>query len=248
MDVIGRLIVAVKTSGMKRLRVAADAGMTPTKLSKILNRKQVPTVPEFIAIARAIDLDPARLFTDSELVVEIETVREALALAQQMQAATGSLAERLEKMLPEPQSRSGVIEFPKPRVDRGAPPVRAAANPNAEMVIELETVRKEIPRRAWDRGARIIARVVGDSMDGGSDPIHDGELAYLKPTRSPRTAMNKTTLIRRENGLYLKTFEQSGHTVRLVSANPSSDTITIDARAENLQIYGYVVHHAPDGT
>jgi SOS-response transcriptional repressor LexA len=113
--------------------------------------------------------------------------------------------------------------------------VRAAANPNAELVVELESERKRIPRRAWSRG---------NSMDGGPDPMRDGELAYLKPTRSPRTARNRITLVRRDDALFLKRFEISGRIIHLVSANPASETLVIDAfEAENLQIYGIVVDH-----
>jgi phage repressor protein C with HTH and peptisase S24 domain len=123
-------------------------------------------------------------------------------------------------------------------------PVRAAANPNAELIAEFEPERRRIPRRAWNRGARIIARAIGDSMDGGRDPIRNGELAYLKQTRSPRTANNHIALVRRGEGLYLKIFETSGHTIRLVSTN-GEKAIELDARGEDLQIYGYVVDHGP---
>ncbi len=110
----------------------------------------------------------------------------------------------------------------------------------------MESERKRIPRRAWLLGARIIAPVVGDSMDGGSDPIRNGELAYLKPTRSPRTANNHIALVRHETALFLKRLEIIGPTIRLISANPESRTLVINAEeAENLQIYGIVVHHGP---
>lgn len=245
MDVIGRLIDAVEASRYKHVRIAAEARMSATKFSKIVNRKQVPTVTDFIAIAEAIHLDLGRLFTDRELVVEVESLRVAHAVSQQLQAASERLAEMLGNLLPVPQS-PGVVNnsLRKPRREQSAVPVRAAADPNAELIVELELERKLIQRRFWNRGARIIARVVGDSMDGGPNPIGDGELAYLKPTRSPRAASNKIVLVRRDDGLYLKTFEMSGHTIRLVSANPAYDPIELDARAENLQIYGYVVDHA----
>jgi len=135
-----------------------------------------------------------------------------------------------------------VTSLRKPAISHTAAPVSAAANPNAELLVEMEEERRLIPRRAWNRGARMIARVVGDSMDGGNDPIADGELAYLKPTRSARTAENQVVLVRRDDGLYLKRFERSGHTIRLVSAS-QGPTIVLDARTENLQIYGYVVDH-----
>jgi SOS-response transcriptional repressor LexA len=247
MDVVGRLIAAIEASGLKRVRIAADAGMTPEKLSKILTRRQIPTVPEFIAIARASMLDPGRLFTDSELVVEVDTIRAVQALSREARAATERLDQLLTELLPELQApRTSITALPKPRRPQSAQPILAAADPNAEMVVEFERERKQIPRDAWNRGAHIIARVVGDSMDGGDDPIADGELAYLKPTRSKKTASGKVALVRREDGLYLKKFEQSGHTIRLVSANTSRETIVIDARADAVQIYGYVVHHAPE--
>ena len=238
MDVIVRLADAVRKSGRKQSFVAAVAGLPAPKLNKILKGHQVPTVPEFIAIARAIDLDPGRLFTDGELVVELERLREAVAATQH---ATQILSSWL------PETPVTPLALPKARPKQLVAPVRAAANPNAELIAEMESERKLIPRKAWNRGARIVARVIGDSMDGGSDPLRSGELAYLKPTRSPRTANGHVTLVRRDDGLYLKQFDISGDTFRLRSANALYDTITVEANeAVNMQIYGYLVDHAPE--
>ena len=214
--------------------------MPATKLNKIVKGHQIPTVPEFIAIAGAIHLDPARLFTKGELVVELESLRTAHAAAQRA-------AEILAGWLPVAEAAAPVIPMGLPKrteSSHSVAPVRAAANPNAELLVEFEQERQQITRRAWNRGAKIIARAVGDSMDGGPDPIRNGELVYLKPTRSPRTANGKVALVRRDDGLYLKKFEQSGHIIRLVSAN--GDPIELDARAENMQIYGIVVDHGSD--
>jgi SOS-response transcriptional repressor LexA len=240
MDAIERLIAAVQASGLKRLRVATDAGMPATKLSKILNRKQVPTVLEFIAIARAIGADPALLLTDGDIVIEVDQVRTAYAAVSRAQ-------EILSNWLPPAMTMTmaAVVPLVKPSRDRSATPVRAAADPNAELIAELETERVLIPRTAWNRGARIIAKVVGDSMDGGIDPLRDDELAYLKPTRSPRTANGRVVLVRREDGLFLKRFEISGHTIRLTSTNERYERIEFDASAENVEIFGYLVDHSP---
>jgi transcriptional regulator with XRE-family HTH domain len=243
MDVIDRLIAALKRSGLKRLHIATAAGMSAAKLSKILNRKQVLTVPEFIAIARAIGLDPALLLTDGELVVNVDVLREVLLALDRAKDLL------LPHVLPnQPPIADLMRAVPKLALRRDVVPVRAAANPNAELLVELETRRKFIPRGAWSRGAKIIARVTGDSMDGGPDPLRDGELAYLKKTRSARTANGHIVLIRRDDSLYLKRFEQSGHTIRLVSANERYPAIELDARSENLQIFGYVVAHAPESS
>jgi phage repressor protein C with HTH and peptisase S24 domain len=240
MDAIDRLIEAVKSSGIKQNHIARLAGMPATKLNKIVKRHQIPTVPEFIAIARAIHLDPARLFTEGELVIELESLRSAHAAAQRA-------TEILAGWLPAMEVATPMIPMGLPKrteSSRSVAPVRAAANPNAELLVEVEQERRQITRRAWNRGARIIARAVGDSMDGGLDPIRNGELVYLKPTRSPRTANGQVALVRRDDGLYLKKFEKSGYAIRLVSAN--GDPIVLDARAENMQIYGFVVDHGSD--
>lgn len=240
MDVIGELIADVDASGYKRARIAADAGMTTSKLSKILNRKQVPTVLEYYAIRKAIHREAA---LSREVVVDLERLRAALAESRQARDRSQHLTEILEDIL-RGLERSSVTPLPKRQQEHSSVPIPAAANPNAELLVELEATRKDIPRRAWNRGARMIARVTGDSMDGGADAIADGELAYLKPTRSPRTAQGKVTLVRRGDGMYLKLFE-SGHTIRLVSTN-AEETVAIDARAESVQVYGIVVDHGRD--
>lgn len=236
-DPIDRLIAAVEKSGLRQTHIARVAHLHRTKLNKILKRNQVPTVPEFIDISRAINLDPALLFTEGDLVVELTALREAHAAAQRA-------TEILARWLPEQAvQHAGTPRVqPKRSASRFRTPVGAAADPNAELVVELEEEQKEIPTRAWNQGARIIARAIGDSMDGGDDPIGDGALVYLKPTRNPATAKNKIALVRRDDGLFLKRFESDGPTIRLVSAN-GAPAIEIDARGENMQIYGYVVDH-----
>ena len=236
-DPIDRLIAAVEKSGLKQTHIARLAHLHRTKLNKILKRNQVPTVPEFIDISRAIKLDPALLFTEGDLVVKLAALREAHAAAQR---ATEVLAQWLPEQAG--QDTETPRALPKEPASRFRAPVGAAADPNAELVVELEEEQKQIPARAWNQGARLIARAIGDSMDGGDDPIRDGALVYLKPTRNPATAKNRIALVRRDDGLFLKRFESDGPAVRLVSAN-GAPAIEIDARGENMQIYGYVVDH-----
>lgn len=246
MDVVDRLIAAIDASGMKHTRIWPDAGLTKSKFSKIYNRKQVPTAVEYFNILRAIGRDPSRILTEGELVIDLERLRAALQAALEVRAASTRLTGLLEELLPKTVDAAPTSTLAKAPSARSFAPVPAAADPNAELVVEMESERKDIPRRAWSLGARIIARVVGDSMDGGPDPIRNGELAYVKPTRSPRTANNHIALVRHENALFLKRSEISSRIIRLVSANPDSRTVIIKAaEAENLQIYGIVVHHGP---
>src|SRR5215210_1461232 len=131
-DPIDRLIAAVEKSGLKQTHIARVAHLHRTKLNKILKRNQVPTVPEFIDISRAINLDPALLFTEGDLVVELTSLREA-------HAAAARATEVLARWLPEQAVRH--VETPRVQPKRSASrfrtPVGAAADPNAELVVEL---------------------------------------------------------------------------------------------------------------
>jgi transcriptional regulator with XRE-family HTH domain len=240
-EVIARLIAAVDASGMKQNHLGRVTGLGKTKVNKILNRKQEPTISDFIAIARAINVDPGRLFSDGELVVDLETLRDAHAASQRLQKILEGWLPSAKPVPPAAAARATLAKAPRPHE---GPSVRAAANPNATFVVELELERKQIPRRFWNRGAQIIARADGDSMDGGPDPIPDGADVYLKPTRSPRTAANKVALCRVDDGLFLKRFEKSGRTIRLVSTN-DPQVMELDARTANIEIYGILVDHTP---
>ena len=238
-DVVDLLIAAIDTSGYKHNWIAREARMAPGKFSKIYHRRQIPNVYEYNDIARAIGCDPQRLLANGEIVVNLAELRGVnTAMQGAIQTLTSWLPEQPRIVSPAP-----VTPLSKPDARREGPIVDAAANANAELLVEYQSERGSIPRDAWNSSARMIARVRGDSMDGGPDPIRDGELAYLKPTRSPATVNGKVTLVRHGEALYLKLFEKSGRTIRLVSANRAHDDIVIDARAESVQVYGFVVGH-----
>jgi transcriptional regulator with XRE-family HTH domain len=238
MDVIDRLRAAVKASGMKQNHIAHLAGVQTPKLSKILNGKQVPTVHEFIAIAAAINLDPGRLFSDSEIVMELNDLRAA-------HAATQSLHRILSGYLPDAAPAGArPITLVKPAPRMSARPLRAAATSNVELYPEVEKERQRIPRRAWNRGARMTARAVGDSMSGpGVDSIADGELVFVRPTRNRRAANGKIVVCSVGDAIYLKQLQIVGRTVRLVSLNPAHEPIELDAPAE-FRLIGIAVDHA----
>jgi len=243
MEVIERLIAAVTKSGIKQIHIARLAQMDKGKLNKILKRHQVPTVLDFIAICRAIKLDPARLFTDGELVIELETLRTAHAASARVHEILGNWLPEVETT---PKPPPAVLSFPKPPPRGTFAPVHAAADSNVELLPEIEAAEKQIPRRAQNRGAKIIARAIGDSMTGGDDPIADREPVYVKPTRSIRTANGHVALCRWGEGIYLKKLEKIGHMIRLLSANTDHKRMELDARIANFEIYGIAVDHGPD--
>jgi transcriptional regulator with XRE-family HTH domain len=239
MEAIDRLRAAVKASGMKQTHIASRAGMTSSKLNKILNGRQVPTVPDFIAIARAINRDPATLFSDGELVVELEHLRA-------IRAATQTIDAYLGNYLPEdatvPLPRSAIVPQPKRAPPRRAQPLRAAASSNVELFPDVEKKRVTIPRDPWNRGARRVGRAIGDSMSG-PDGIEDGELVYLLPTRDSRKANGQIVVCSVGDAVYLKKLEIIGRTVRLLSINPvGHDPIRVE-RPEDLRMIGIMVGH-----
>lgn len=243
MDGVDLLIAAIDASGFKHNWIAREAGMAPGKFSKIYHRRQIPNVLEYVDIALAIGRDPGRLLSHGEIVVNLSDLRGVTAA---MHDATQTLTSWLpdQPRIVPPQTTSKPLW--KPETRRDGPVVDAAADSNAELLVEYQEERGSIPRQAWNLGARVIARVRGDSMDGGRDPIRNGELAYLKPTRSPATANGKVTLVRCGEALYLKLFEKSGRKIRLVSANRAHAEIFIDPRTESVQVYGTVVGHRPE--
>jgi SOS-response transcriptional repressor LexA len=238
MEALDRLRAAVKASGMKQTYIASQAGMTSSKLSKILNGNQVATAQDVIDIARAIKRDAAIFFSDGELVVKLEHLRTVRTAAQTIDTI-------LSNYLPEtdaaPLQRSAIVSQPKRASARTARPLRAAASSNVELFPEVEKKRVTIPRDEWNRKARRIGRAVGDSMSG-PDGIEDGELVYLKPTRDSRKANGHIVVCSVGDAIYLKKLEIIGRTVRLLSINTEHDPIAVD-RPEDLRMIGVVVGH-----
>lgn len=238
MDAIDRLRAAVKASGTKQTVIASKAGMTSSKLNKILKGHQVATVSDFIAIARAIGRDPASFFSDGELVVAVEHLRNVRAAADTIGAI---LAGYLPDDANAPSPRSSIVSIPKRAPTRKAQPLRAAASSNVELFPEVEKTRVTIPRDPWNRGARRIGRATGDSMSG-VDGIDDGELVYLRPTRDSRKGNGHVVVCTVGDAVYLKQLEIIGRSVRLLSINTDHDPIEVD-RPEDLRMVGVVVGH-----
>jgi SOS-response transcriptional repressor LexA len=236
MEAIDRLRAAVKASGMKQTVIAAKAGMTSSKLNKILKGHQVATVNDFIAIARAIKRDPATFFSDGELVVAVEHLRNVRTAADTIGTI---LADYLPDDVGAPLPRSGIVSIPKRAPVRKAQPLRVAASSNVELFPEVEKKRVTIPRDSWNRGARRIARAIGDSMSG-VDGIDDGDLVYLQPTRDSRKANGHIIVCTVGDAAYLKKLEIIGRRVRLLSINPSHDPLDVD-QPEDLRVIGIVV-------
>ena len=237
MDVIERLREAVKESGFQRKKVAERAGMKAAKLTKILAGQQTVTVADFIAIARAIDRDPSHLISDKDVVVELGPLQSAHRAAQETERILASLLPKTVFRTP------GAPLLPKPKRPATARPIRAAASSNVELLPESEAKAVRIPRDASLRGAKLVARAIGDSMEGPGG-FHDGQLVFLLPTRSRRAATGKIVVCRVDDAIYLKQLTGTGRGAMLVSINRAHEPIEVDD-ANRIQIYGIVVWPSP---
>lgn len=93
-DVIGQLIADVEASGVERSKIAAGAGMSPAQLSRILDREQAPTVPEYFAIRKAIGREPD---LSEDVVADLERLRVALQAGDGLTEILDDLLRRMDR-------------------------------------------------------------------------------------------------------------------------------------------------------
>jgi SOS-response transcriptional repressor LexA len=129
-----RLRAAVKASRRKHSAIAADAGITPVTLSRILNAADVkPAFETVVRIAHAVDESVGWLLDERSFVLSAEQREKLAEVVEFLQAAL---------------------------VGTPMPPQDARKVPNA-MALNR---RSDIPRQAQARGARLVFRAVGTSM------------------------------------------------------------------------------------
>ncbi|HYU27362.1 MAG TPA: S24 family peptidase [Thermoanaerobaculia bacterium] len=230
MDVIERLHLAVKASGLPKKLVAHRAGMSASRLSRLLNgRLKRPSLPDIEAVLRAIDKRMDDLYRDKETV----GVRQALrALTQFVD---------LHDAVPAPAPGSfAATPLPRPKVQRSRT-VRAypvAATPNAEIFDSGEYPRKKIPPALWARGARHAARAVGDSMiDAG---IRSGDVVFFAPATSRQAARGKIVVIRVNTADYVKYYNEVDGQKLLLSAKAGLRPMILKSDDE-VKLHGIVV-------
>ena len=93
-DAIGQLIADVDASGVEREKIAAGAGMSPSQLTRILDREQVPTVPEYFAIRKAIGREPE---VSEEVAADLERLRTAMQSGEDLGDILEDLLRRVDE-------------------------------------------------------------------------------------------------------------------------------------------------------
>ena len=223
MDVIQRLHAAVKASGMPKKKIAHLAGMSASRLSRLLNgRLKRPSLPDVEAVLAAIGKRMEDLYAGTsapDVRQALRTLTEFVDQHQELRPPPASLVRNKR------QSSRTVTAYP------------VAATPNI-VVFDRDLARKSVPPELWARGARAAARVIGDSMiDAG---IHDGDVVYFARAASRRAARGKIVVIRVNASVYLKHYEDVDGQKVLLSANSRYPPMTL-TEADDVELYGIVL-------
>ncbi|HEX6094879.1 MAG TPA: XRE family transcriptional regulator [Thermoanaerobaculia bacterium] len=224
MDVIDRLNAAVKASGKARKQIALDAGMSTSKLSRLLRREIRARIDDVEAILGALNLTMESLYGGG-INVDVD-----------IRLALKTLADYVDRH--EPRAS------PKGRASRVVRPFPVAATPNVVLFDAREKARIHVPEELWQRGARYGARVIGDSMiDAGID---DGDIVFFRPMKTKHPPRGAIVIIRVNDGVYLKRYEEARGEKRLLSENEAYRPRVLKPEDE-VELYGVVVQpvHKP---
>ncbi len=150
------------------------------------------------------------------------------------------------------EPRGQVIELPRRGNVIAFPTLRAAAGAAEGLTTEggLEPDEVALPTKAT--GEQLFAvRAAGDSMDGGSDPIHDGDWLVFRYARGAglgsvvgRVALVQTDAGAGDHGFQVKRIVEDGGRWLLRSDNPTRPSFP--ATAETVPVAVLVEHFAPE--
>ena len=125
-----------------------------------------------------------------------------------------------------------VIRFLDDTVLAGGTPRRERVEPNAVAVANAD-----VPRPYLVRGARLAYEASGDSMLGAG--IADGDLVFVKPTRSMREAAGRIVVCRVDGAEYARVLAGRGDRLRLLSRHDRFGPIEVSEKS--FELVGLVV-------
>ena len=97
----------------------------------------------------------------------------------------------------------------------------------------------DIPERYAGRGANLVFRAEGDSMEG--EFIADGDLLFVREEPDPRAARGKVVVAVVDGTPYVKRLDYGGNRIRLLSANDRYPPMDFDEQAIDWSLVGVVV-------
>ena len=233
-----RIRAAIDAKGLKDNWVADGAGISKTALSNIITGvTENPGVFVIAAIADVLDESVDALLGRPGhplLRHEQETLRTAANLINQ-------------RVLPSPnEQKVAMVTRPHRRQRRRGnrvPIGRAAATPRLQLFTDVrELPRHQIPKDFRDRGIHRVFTVEGASMIGAG--LEPGDLLYVRTDVLREQANGQIVVVRYGDYECVKRLRIAADgTVTLESEPPRSDDVTLTStEAEDLDVYGTVVH------
>jgi len=129
-----------------------------------------------------------------------------------------------------------VVRFLDDAVNGASSHRRDTPEPNA---LPARAPEVEIPRTFGIRGARIAYEVVGDAMIGAG--IADGDLLFVKPTRSTREAGGRVVVCRVDGADFVRVLDTRAGRTSLLSRNDRYPPMEIAEGTSQFELIGIVV-------
>jgi len=207
-----RLDAAIKASGKRADEIAREAGTTPDTISRIRTGKHDnPELQLLIRIALAAKTTVGALLGES-IAISPEDDDELLRFR-------------------------GWIDDKLATIDARQEPNAIILSTKAPMVARSRVAdQRNLP---FGENAHLVLSAIGDSMIG--DGILPDDTLYAIPADSNAAAIGKLIACRLGEAVFVKRLVSEHRRLFLRSANPRYRAITVDAKAESLEILGVVV-------
>lgn len=234
MDWRARLRQAIDATGKEDKTVAADAGIAPETLSRILSGEIQDTgIETMIALATATNVTVGWLLGEEPF---------STADQPRLVEIIDYLKTKLRPATPRAEPNAVLVSGPFDEAPAdGANAVLAQATPDADQDPNAVPVRPS--RRPTHERVKQPYRAVGDSMIDAA--IVDGDLLYLRKAYSRTDAEGKIVVCNVNGSIYVKRFFYRNRRPELHSENRSYRPMIIDA-SQAFEIVGIVVRTVRD--
>ena len=178
-----RLRSAIEKSGKKHTAIAADAGIDPTTLSRILNARMQPTFETVIRLARAINESVGWLLDERPFSLSVDEQKQLRKAAHTIEEALAAMAvPRRER--PEPNALPiASVDIPRTYGVRGA---RLAYEASGDSMLGAGIADRDVlfvrPTRSTREagGPVVVCRVDGSEFVKTLD-LRGGRLRLVSP-------------------------------------------------------------------
>jgi len=246
MDIATRLRELLRARGLTQARVAALAGLPNETVNRIVKgTSRDPRIMTLIKIADALGVTVGWFLYEKgfEFSPERRTeLRRFVTWGEELLRATQPDDAELQ-----PANASAITLGRRPplRSPRRARATPVSATDWRESFGDRREEREvDIPQQFAERGANLVFRAEGESMDG--EHIAHGDLLYVHEDPDPRNARGHIVVSVVSGSLYVKRLELSGRKIRLLSANDRFAPMVFDEDTVEWSLVGVVVGWSHD--